>query len=517
MDLEEEVIPKKRRLVADILASSSSEDEVENHEDSDDDEDDEHLLAGIESPPPSAATLDSDSSPGVTQVSTVADSSSPYLATQPLVGGVTDKKSKKKSNSGKKSTAMDSLAALTNDVPIRDQKQDRTFTLSHKTNSQEARKEATYLKAQNPEIEKENRNIEVVELQDSPIPMKSQLKKNSEGSIPTREVKKTATPKKKSISRSKKSPKKGSASKNLACNKEDTIVTLENDNECDDKKNQTKPTNTPEAHGKKTSEKKRTSLEKEESSNTSSALPPTTCTEPVQKKARKMSFQDKVFQYMLLACKPFTLKSLAEPLKTTDTALNHLMLSLVDKGLVVTKDFEKKGRVKTLYWANHDGRAKEVSAALATPKERKEAEAEFAELQSKKASLDQSLRTLSGELSNDDLERELQEEKEALEKVQDQLVQMKQRIRNANAPVQSKLQRGPMKSAAQLAKERCPRRLAIRINNMRGEWKTRKDKCTDFIEVLADGMDKKPKDVCKLLDIETDEEVGAKMPLRRTV
>ena len=34
----------------------------------------------------------------------------------------------------------------------------------------------------------------------------------------------------------------------------------------------------------------------------------------------------------------------------------------------------------------------------------------------------------------------------------------------------------------------------------------------DFLENLADGLDKKVKDVVKQLDIETDESVAAKMP-----
>jgi hypothetical protein len=52
---------------------------------------------------------------------------------------------------------------------------------------------------------------------------------------------------------------------------------------------------------------------------------------------------------------------------------------------------------------------------------------------------------------------------------------------------------------------------------MRGEWKKRKDKCIDFVEQLADGMEKKVKDVVKLLELETDEMEGVKMPPKHTI
>jgi hypothetical protein len=68
------------------------------------------------------------------------------------------------------------------------------------------------------------------------------------------------------------------------------------------------------------------------------------------------------------------------------------------------------------------------------------------------------------------------------------------------------------KSAAEIARERCPRRLMIRINAMRNEWKTRRDKCTDAIDTLADALEKKPKEIVKMLDLETDEMAHATIP-----
>jgi hypothetical protein len=47
---------------------------------------------------------------------------------------------------------------------------------------------------------------------------------------------------------------------------------------------------------------------------------------------------------------------------------------------------------------------------------------------------------------------------------------------------------------------------------MREEWKKRKEKMVEFVDQMADAMEKKPKDMIKLLDIETDESVGAVLP-----
>ena len=47
---------------------------------------------------------------------------------------------------------------------------------------------------------------------------------------------------------------------------------------------------------------------------------------------------------------------------------------------------------------------------------------------------------------------------------------------------------------------------------MRTEWVERKAKCSDFIEMAADGMDKKPKDVMKVIGVDSDESEGVKLP-----
>ena len=66
---------------------------------------------------------------------------------------------------------------------------------------------------------------------------------------------------------------------------------------------------------------------------------------------------------MLLSCKPYTLKTLAHAIGSTEAAIHHVMLSLVDKGIVIKKDFSTSGgRSKELYWANQTSTAKQVQA-----------------------------------------------------------------------------------------------------------------------------------------------------------
>ena len=52
---------------------------------------------------------------------------------------------------------------------------------------------------------------------------------------------------------------------------------------------------------------------------------------------------------------------------------------------------------------------------------------------------------------------------------------------------------------------------------MRGEWKSRKQQCVEFVDQLADAMDKKRTQVINMLDIETDEKAGEKLPPKRDI
>lgn len=227
---------------------------------------------------------------------------------------------------------------------------------------------------------------------------------------------------------------------------------------------------------------------------------------PSKMKTKKLKFDDQVLSHMLMAFKPFTMKSLATELATTEAVLHNTMLSLTDKGLVQKKDFNKGSKTKTLYWANHGAKAKEVDVSWATPQEMQTASQELRELQTKRDTLHQALHETTDELDDRQLDLKLVEAEATLKEWQTNVRDVKTRLQQAKANQQKSVARG-----------NDSRRLKLRINHMRAEWKKRKDKCMDFVEMLADGMEKKPKDVMKLLDIESDESAGVALPPKKDV
>jgi predicted transcriptional regulator len=250
----------------------------------------------------------------------------------------------------------------------------------------------------------------------------------------------------------------------------------------------------------------------------------------ITKKNKKLTFQEQVMAHMLNTFKPFTLKSLADEIKSNETSINFVLLSLIDKGLVLQKDFtSSKGRTKTLFWANYNGKAKEVqvssmsvSERLICQEERETAQRRMVELRTHVASIRQRYQHVLQTPSNHDLTDQILIEEHALQELYQRRDDVNTRIRATKlhaskvSQTRQKLSSIP-KTALQLTKERCPIRLKQRINHLRKEWKVRKDKCTDFVEQLADGLEKKPKDVLGLLDIDTDEMNHVVMPAKYNV
>jgi predicted transcriptional regulator len=233
-------------------------------------------------------------------------------------------------------------------------------------------------------------------------------------------------------------------------------------------------------------------------------------------KKKKATLQDTIFSHMYLSMKPFTLKSLADELRSTDTILNGVMLSLVGKGLVAKKDFaSSKGRTKTIYWAVDGVQSKEVAvlASIASPAERKTTTTQYQTLQSQLESLQKTLAAINSDLSNAEIDSKLQQEEASRNEMQQQVEALRNRLRAPAAQPPKLLGRakGPPKIPS------TPRRLKRRINDMRDEWKSRKQKCTDCLDQLCDAMEKKPKDLVKMLDVETDEMCGVKLPQKLVV
>jgi septal ring factor EnvC (AmiA/AmiB activator) len=203
------------------------------------------------------------------------------------------------------------------------------------------------------------------------------------------------------------------------------------------------------------------------------------------------------------------------------------MLSLVDKGWVLKKDFPSKSTTKVLYWANQGCANKDLwnSLHFATAEECQESRKSLAALQQQQRSIEQELVEVLREPSNEELTLQCQTTESELVEMKERRDAMKKRIADASSSSNnnnnntSRLQQrlGFMKKAQQqqqqhAAKPKSPTRLKKQINGMRDEWRDRKRKCMDFVETFADGMDKRVKDVVKLLDLETDERADATMP-----
>jgi hypothetical protein len=182
-----------------------------------------------------------------------------------------------------------------------------------------------------------------------------------------------------------------------------------------------------------------------------------------------------------------------------------------------------------LFWANYNGKAKEVqvssmivSERLICQEECENAQRHMVELRTHVASIRQRYQQILQTPSNHDLTDQILIKEHALQELYQRRDEVNTRIRATKlhaskvSQTQQKLSSIP-KTALQLSKERCPIRLKQQINHLRKEWKVRKDKCTAFVEQLADGLEKKPKDVLGLLDIDTDEMNHVVMPAKYNV
>lgn len=232
-------------------------------------------------------------------------------------------------------------------------------------------------------------------------------------------------------------------------------------------------------------------------------------------KKKKLTFQKQVLSHLLTSLKPFTLKTLAADLKTTDTALHHLMLSLLDKQVVRRKEVGNKIK-KEIYWIDIEKASKEFyGTTMSTESERLQADVELKQTLQKEQEVRKVLSDFSSELSNQELSMQVNRLNEEVAQLQTHVQQVKDRIANASKnssqPIgNSRLLVGMKQNLSK--KPLTKNQLKKNINSMRLEWKSRKEKCVDFVENFADAVEKKPKDIYKLLEVETDEMNGVKIP-----
>ena len=220
------------------------------------------------------------------------------------------------------------------------------------------------------------------------------------------------------------------------------------------------------------------------------------------KSSTRLVTVDKVLSYVMSTMKPFTLNSLSTELGICEEYLRCTMSSLLDKEIIRKKVIEGDAR-NEIYWVDIDNGMKEMYGEKRLSKERaKSIKMSLESSRSKEFNLLRELDGVQSELSNNELDKHIDQAKHKVKELQKEVNETKQRI--------SAAEKGEGK---QLSKKK----LQITINHMRVEWKSRKEKCVDFVDQLSDAMEKKPKEVIKLLDIETDEMVKEKLPPKHNI
>jgi hypothetical protein len=242
------------------------------------------------------------------------------------------------------------------------------------------------------------------------------------------------------------------------------------------------------------------------------ALPPIKTTA----KTKKRSFHDQILYTMLTSCRPYSLKSLAKACNTTPEALHHAMLSFIDKQLVICKEFpSKKGEPKKLYWANPvstqeiQGKStvcRELTKLFASSEEMAEAQKLHGELQKRHRIVLEQLNPLLAIPSLQQLDEQIALQELQLKEVLADIQAIRHRMESAAKPPPPNAITPRFKKATP-SKPLDKSTLKRKINNMLSEYKTRKRQCMDFVEQLADAMEKKVKDVTgeKVLALDTDE------------
>lgn len=255
-------------------------------------------------------------------------------------------------------------------------------------------------------------------------------------------------------------------------------------------------------------------------------------------KTKRMTFQDELIQKMIMTCRPYAMKELVQLMgkSTNEASINFCLLTLIDKNWVIKKEFQSKSRSKELYWANQECSDPNLwkLECLQVPSQDDihATRTELATLQRKQKIISRDIELVHKTPSNEQLiilceqaEQEVQQLQQKLEAVQNRISSSASssanpksvfggggggnRLNNNNKNVHTVGKKKKTITKPQLT----PLQLKKRINKMRDQWKKRKVKCMDFVESLADGMEKKVKDVIhKVLALETDEMEDVKLP-----
>ena len=251
-------------------------------------------------------------------------------------------------------------------------------------------------------------------------------------------------------------------------------------------------------------------------SKSSDVKPPEAVKAVPKPKKKKMTFMNQVLLHMMTTMKPYTLKGLAGELQSTDVALSHLMLSLLDKKIVYCKEFGKKVK-REMYWVDLEKANKAIYGTdIPSASDMEKAKLELKAALEDEAKHVEVMKQMKSQLTNEELTLRLEEEERNVADLTSKIQEAKDRISGKVKVVEKpKLANRFSRFAPPPQKPKTKKQLNKEINNLRNEWKNRKEKCMDFVYNLSDAMEKKPKDVLKILDIETDEAQGVKIPPKK--
>ena len=186
------------------------------------------------------------------------------------------------------------------------------------------------------------------------------------------------------------------------------------------------------------------------------------------------SIKDRAVSHIIKSGKPFSLPSLASELGVQEVHLHSAIKHLMDIKILVRKEFTTGVKVKTeIYYINQDK----------LPRKKK-----LEELRCLEEDLMKELAAVNSELSNDELNKRIEEEEQ-----------------NRNDLI-SKLK------CAREDHEGAIHAHQVKINDWVDMWKGRKEICDDFVYNLSDALEMKPKDVVKsVLKIQTDEDANERI------
>ena len=251
---------------------------------------------------------------------------------------------------------------------------------------------------------------------------------------------------------------------------------------------------------------------------------------PKKKKKKRITFEHELLQKMFMACRPYSTRELVQLMgKTTssssEASINFCLLSLLDKQWVLKKEFRSGNRTKELYWANQESRDKKLWALeclqLPSTEAIRGARFELATLLQQHKSRIREVESLEKTPSNEHLSTKCHTVQQEADDLSAKLERMKGRILASSTVSAIRPIKGATKGGTATRKStatKTPLQLKKRINVMRDHWIKRKRKCMDFVDSLADGMEKKTSDVVhKVLELETDEAEHAILPQKHVI